>query len=227
LLQIGDGDVTVVREARAESPVPGDDRLVGGETTSLCLPTAAADARVCVLVDPLPDTLILTSDGYANSFASPTWRTDAGIDLRHQILRIGLDGVRRLLAWLPTRRRGGDDVSMALVQRADAPAPHPKALSRAARVRSRPQRTPASRACSLGGDALPGAAPVVLAWRRSADPGIAWPPAASTTAAVDVQAPRRRRRPATSTTTPLATRQIAPKLAVGDKPQLLRRGRLG
>ena len=78
LLQIGDGDVTVVHEAHVESPVPDDDRLVGGETTSLCLPTAVADARVCMLFEPLPEILILTSDGYANSFADPNWRSDAG-----------------------------------------------------------------------------------------------------------------------------------------------------
>jgi hypothetical protein len=122
LLQIGDGDVTVVRGALAESPVPDDDRLIGGETTSLCLPTAVADARVCVLVEPLPEMLILTTDGYANSFASPTWRTDAGTDLRNHVQRLGMDAVeKRLPSWLAdSATAGGDDVSMALIQRADA-----------------------------------------------------------------------------------------------------------
>ncbi len=125
LLQIGDGDVTIVRQARAESPVPGDDRLIGGETTSLCLTNAAADARVAVLVEPLPEAIILTSDGYANSFASPTWRSDAGIDLRDHVRKLGLDGVEeRLPAWLAdSATAGGDDVTMALIHRTDVVAP--------------------------------------------------------------------------------------------------------
>ncbi len=120
-LQIGDGDVTVVQNDRVQAPVPTDDRLVGGETTSLCLPTAVADARISVLSEPLPSVIILTSDGYANSFASPRWRTDAGIDLRDQVHRLGLDQLeQRLPGWLAeSATAGGDDVSMALIARTD------------------------------------------------------------------------------------------------------------
>jgi hypothetical protein len=122
-LQIGDGDVTVVQGNSAYAPVPGDDRLVGGETTSLCLPTAAADARVAAVGEPLPDLVALTSDGYANSFASPTWRTDVGLDLRRQLGRLGIEVVEaELVAWLADSAvAAGDDVSMALVQRKDVP----------------------------------------------------------------------------------------------------------
>lgn len=117
LLQIGDGDITVVLDGRATAPVPGDDRLVGGETTSLCLPTAVTDARVAALTGTRPDLVILTSDGYANSFASPTWHSDAGLDLLAQVRTIGLEGVEeRLPSWLAdSATAGGDDVSMALI----------------------------------------------------------------------------------------------------------------
>ena len=119
LLQIGDGDATIVRQNHAESPIPGDDRLIGGETTSLCLPTAVADARVAVLGEPVPETIILTSDGYANSFASETWRTDVGLDFRNHIEQIGIDGVEsRLPEWLAeSALAAGDDVTMALLHR--------------------------------------------------------------------------------------------------------------
>jgi hypothetical protein len=121
-VQIGDGDVTVVRGADADGPMPPDDRLVGGETTSLCLPTAVADARIQLLGEPLPDIVILSSDGYANSFASPTWRSESGVDLRRQIDDFGLAQVEaHLPGWLSeSARAGGDDVSMALIRRRDA-----------------------------------------------------------------------------------------------------------
>ena len=119
LLQIGDGDATIVRQHHAESPIPGDDRLIGDETTSLCLPTAVADARVAVLGEPVPETIILTSDGYANSFASETWRTDVGLDFQNHIKRIGIAGVESHLSeWLAeSALAAGDDVTMALMQR--------------------------------------------------------------------------------------------------------------
>ena len=49
---------------------PGDDRLVAGETTSLCLATAADDFRHAFLpASAEPDLVLLATDGYGNSFA--------------------------------------------------------------------------------------------------------------------------------------------------------------
>lgn len=122
IVQIGDGDVTTVADSDVHAPVPTDARLVGGETTSLCLPSAVADARTCVLIEPLPEALILTTDGYANSFASPDWRTSAGLDLRHHAATLGMDTIEALLpGWLAESAAvGGDDVSMAFITRLDA-----------------------------------------------------------------------------------------------------------
>ncbi len=127
-VQIGDGDLSVVLDGgRVDAPVPGDERLVGGETTSLCLPTAAADARVAVLREPLPELVVLTSDGYANSFADPGWRTEAGLGLRDAVRRDGLASVAgELPGWLAeSATASGDDVSMALVRRLGPPGVPP------------------------------------------------------------------------------------------------------
>ena len=119
-LQIGDGDALLVGpDGSVSAPVPGDDRLVGGETTSLCLPDAVADARVTVVGSPVPELVVLCSDGYGNSFASPEWRAESGRDLLDAIHRGGLDEVEaKLPEWLAaSAAAGGDDVTMVLARR--------------------------------------------------------------------------------------------------------------
>ena len=120
LVQIGDGDAFVIStDGAVGTPVPGDDRLVGGETTSLCLPTAVDDARVAMLTGTLPEMVVLCTDGYGNSFASPDWRRDAGGGLLDAVRNQGLDDVAtKLPAWLAdSAKAGGDDVTMALIER--------------------------------------------------------------------------------------------------------------
>lgn len=119
MLQIGDGDIVTVTLRDVDSPVPGDDRLVANETTSLCLPTAETDARTAAICGQLPDMVMVTSDGYANSFASPSWRSDTSLDMTDQVAEKGLIAVGSLLpGWLKESAvAGGDDVSMALVVR--------------------------------------------------------------------------------------------------------------
>ncbi|MGB6057440.1 MAG: protein phosphatase 2C domain-containing protein [Microthrixaceae bacterium] len=118
-VQIGDGDVTAVHGSSVGTPVPADDRLVGNQTTSLCLPSAAQDVRVAALVEDLPDLVLLSTDGYANSFSGPDWRNSVGVDMLRQLDEHGIDEVERLLpAWLEdSAAASGDDVTMALVRR--------------------------------------------------------------------------------------------------------------
>jgi len=125
LLQIGDGDALVVGvDGSVVDPVPGDERLVGGETTSLCLPTAVADARSVVVPAKGVELLVLSSDGYGNSFASPEWRADAGAGFLEAVRRDGLAAVgTKLEGWLAdSAQAGGDDVTM-VVAHLDASAP--------------------------------------------------------------------------------------------------------
>ena len=76
------------------------------------------------LVESPPRSHPPHDDGYANSFASPSWRTDAGLDLRNHVRRDGLaDVAKKLPSWLADSAiAGGDDVSMALLQRSDQAA---------------------------------------------------------------------------------------------------------
>jgi hypothetical protein len=129
--QVGDGDALVRSHGFATRPVPGDDRLVAGETTSLCLDSAADDFRYAVVPDSAdPDLVLLSTDGYGNSFAQADWWHGLVDDLADFVVRSGFDRVAdELPGWLEESARvGGDDVSAVLLVRdsiADAPAVAP------------------------------------------------------------------------------------------------------
>jgi hypothetical protein len=127
--QLGDGDALVrVLGETVDAPVPGDDRLVAGETTSLCLPGAERDFRYAEVAGSSNcDLVLLASDGYGNAFASPAWRTAVLTDLGEVLADGGKERVaERLPDWLADSARvGGDDVTVALLVRepiADVPA---------------------------------------------------------------------------------------------------------
>ena len=130
LAQIGDGDALVVgRDGGTRAPVPGDERLVGGETTSLCLPTAERDARYAVILGSEPALVLLATDGYGNSFAASDWRSESGSGFAELIRTTGPDVIEaRLPEWLrESAEVGGDDVTMAvLVQEEQDPATLPQ-----------------------------------------------------------------------------------------------------
>ncbi|MBD3945617.1 protein phosphatase 2C domain-containing protein [Nocardioides ganghwensis] len=118
--QVGDGDALVRSHGFATRPVPGDDRLVAGETTSLCLDSAVDDFRYAVVPDSAePDLVLLTTDGYGNSFAQADWWHGLVDDLATFVVRSGFDRVAdELPGWLEESARvGGDDVSAVLLVR--------------------------------------------------------------------------------------------------------------
>lgn len=120
LAQLGDGDITAVVEHNALTPIPGDDRLVGGQTTSLCLQGAENDFRFAMFEGTrCPNLVLLSSDGYGNSFANVDWRAIAARDVAEQVQAFGLDGVERALpSWIAeSAEAGGDDVTVAVVAR--------------------------------------------------------------------------------------------------------------
>jgi hypothetical protein len=120
--QLGDGDILVVSEAgNVTRPLPADSRLFANETTSLASPTADGDFRLAaVSLDDPPALLLLSTDGYANSFRDESEFFKVGRDLVEMIGASGLDAIARdIPTWLDeTSRLGsGDDVTLAIVCR--------------------------------------------------------------------------------------------------------------
>jgi len=86
LAQLGDGDIVLVRGDDVTLPIEPDARLVASQTTSLCLESADSDFR-CSVVDDIADLdlVLLSTDGYANSFADDEWERTVGVDLASRI----------------------------------------------------------------------------------------------------------------------------------------------
>jgi len=120
-LQLGDGEILSVGGGGATTrPLPADRRLLGNQTTSLCQPDAWREFRSAWFSDPdLPALVLMSTDGYANSF-----RTD------QDFLQIGSDylamireqGIETLAGELPailkeaTQQGSGDDITLAILQ---------------------------------------------------------------------------------------------------------------
>ena len=82
--QIGDGDfLAVYPDGKSAVPVPGDDRLDGVRTTSLCQEDAIGAFRVSVhdLGEVPLLALLLATDGFSNAQAAEPWQPGVGQDL--------------------------------------------------------------------------------------------------------------------------------------------------
>jgi serine/threonine protein phosphatase PrpC len=127
-LQLGDGEmITVSAAGEIGQPLQEDMRLLANETTSLCLDKAADDFRFAVHphgAGDLPALILLTTDGYYNSFSTTAGFHQVGSDLI-QMLREpdGFGTVNRSVkGWLEeaTAAGSGDDCTLAIVCRMDA-----------------------------------------------------------------------------------------------------------
>ena len=121
LLQVGDGDiVSVDAEGKAVRPLPNDPRLIANETTSLSGEQAWRNFRTGFI--PLAETpiqmVLLSSDGYANSYAGDSAFFRVVTDILGNISRAGVERVKQELpSWLQdaTNRGSGDDISAGLL----------------------------------------------------------------------------------------------------------------
>lgn len=119
-LQLGDGDILVAgRSRRVVRPLPGDSRLLGNETTSLCTTSAERDFRIAWLTLDADDTavIVLATDGLANAYPDEGSFLRVGSDLVERILTTGADQVAgELEGYLrEASAHSGDDVTMAVV----------------------------------------------------------------------------------------------------------------
>ena len=120
-IQLGDGDIlTVSAKGEVERPLPVDNRLFANETTSLCATHAWGDFLFWVHtdLDNLPDMILLSTDGYANSFKDDSGFLKAARDIWEILRSDGSDYVQKHLEeWLNETSEGGsgDDITVGLV----------------------------------------------------------------------------------------------------------------
>ncbi|HYO62499.1 MAG TPA: PP2C family serine/threonine-protein phosphatase [Pyrinomonadaceae bacterium] len=125
-LQLGDGEILNVSEAGGVvRALPEDERLFANETTSLCTPDAEENFRVRLrpLEEERPALILLSTDGYVNSFSDSAGFFKVGSDLLEMLRSDGFDPVSASLrGWLEeaTRSGSGDDCTLGLICRMDA-----------------------------------------------------------------------------------------------------------
>jgi serine/threonine protein phosphatase PrpC len=125
-LQLGDGEIVTFSEiGEISKPLPEDERLLANETTSLCSETAAQDFRFAFepLTDPPPALIMMSTDGYANSFTDDAGFLKVGNDILGMLRTDGFDAVNRSIkGWLEeaTRMGSGDDCTLGIICRMDA-----------------------------------------------------------------------------------------------------------
>ncbi len=151
-LQLGDGEILTVSETgKVAKPLPEDDRLLANETTSLCTKNAAEDFRFFYqpLTDALPALILLSTDGYVNSFSDDAGFQKVGSDILEMLRSDGFDVVNHSVKdWLEeaTRIGSGDDCTLGLICRTSALQSHPvpAAISAATTTPAKPpaQETP-------------------------------------------------------------------------------------
>lgn len=124
--QVGDGDALVRHDDRAaRRVVPGDPRLVGNATTSLCGAHPELDFRTARFDCDRTTLVLLATDGYGNAFADDDWPEKVMSDFNRHLQNGGVGLVREHLPhWLEeSAMAGGDDVTVIIAYRHQAPGP--------------------------------------------------------------------------------------------------------
>ena len=125
-LQLGDGDILLVTDTgEVKRPLANDERLFANETTSLGSQNSWPDFRFgfqTIVGDP-PALILLSTDGYANSFVNEEAFLKVGKDILEILSSEGIEAVDRSLeGWLTqaSSAGSGDDTTLAIICRTDA-----------------------------------------------------------------------------------------------------------
>jgi hypothetical protein len=120
-LQLGDGDIlTVADNGEVTRPMTRDPRLIANETTSLCMHEAWREVQIKfqALYGPHPALILLSTDGYANSFVNESAFLKVGSDILDILRSDGLEVVEQNLSgWLEdaSQSGSGDDITMGIL----------------------------------------------------------------------------------------------------------------
>ena len=121
-LQLGDGELLAVssKTGRPEQPLETDEYLIANETTSLCQENAWSKFRwrCQQLLGSPPPLVLLATDGYANSFATPDGFRQVAADLHSLLYRDGVEKISGSLpGWLEesSQQGSGDDATVAVL----------------------------------------------------------------------------------------------------------------
>jgi DNA-binding transcriptional MerR regulator len=122
-LQLGDGDILRVDEnGNTTRPLGKNPQLIANETTSLCMDKAWEQFEVSVefYAQQTPALILVSTDGYANSYASDEKFFKIGQDYLQLIRSGGIASVESQLAeFLNQTSSGGsgDDISLGILKR--------------------------------------------------------------------------------------------------------------
>jgi len=129
ILQLGDGDIFSVSDTgEVTRPLLKDERLIANETTSLSQDKAWQEFRSSFipLAGSPPALILLSSDGYSNSFKDEESFLKVGKDILDLMRTEGPRMVRCSLSdWLKdaSQSGSGDDISLGIIYREDAVQP--------------------------------------------------------------------------------------------------------
>ncbi|MGH9941512.1 MAG: PP2C family serine/threonine-protein phosphatase [Pyrinomonadaceae bacterium] len=157
-LQLGDGDILNVSAAgEVTKALPADERLFANETTSLCSTDAERDFRFRLqqFSGERPAIILLTTDGYANSFSNEEGFLKVGRDLLEMLRSDGFDFVNEnVKGWLEeaTRAGSGDDSTLGLICRMDAVRKPAAESAASAEVSATPTAPTEAKAATAAGE---------------------------------------------------------------------------
>jgi len=128
-LQLGDGDILCVdSKSRPTRPMQPDPRLIANETTSLCMSDAWKEFQIELHqypqgeADKMPALILVSTDGYANSYSTEEEFIRIGHDYLRMIREEGTERVgRKLEEFLQETSSGGsgDDITLGIISRVE------------------------------------------------------------------------------------------------------------